>query len=181
MRPLSPLAATLALGCVAAPIAENQAEVDQVEENNYALSVTKDLWTDHLVAPDVDAIVRAEWAPDDEGPGCAVGVVQGDETIYLKGYGMASATEPWSVATVAPVGSIDDGVRPLRRRARRRHAVRRPRPAGARRPARRGLDGDLRGPRGGGPGPAVRGRGRGVPRRDRGLAPRRGPVSAPRG
>ncbi len=101
-----------ACGPPAPPIADDPLETDQVAGVNYALTYGKDAWTEHLVVPPVDDLIRREWVPSEAQPGCAVGLVEDGEITYLKGYGMASmgdAGSPpakWAYYTAAPVGSI---------------------------------------------------------------------------
>lgn len=105
-----------ALNACSAP-KNDPAIANQVNDFNvaYIQRIDKDFAEFNL--PQVDTIITngvggsvnlAPLVPTSDGPGCAVGLVQGDEIIYLRAFGMASlqADEQWTLGTVSPVGSI---------------------------------------------------------------------------
>ncbi|MEL7450113.1 MAG: hypothetical protein AAFN78_12945, partial [Pseudomonadota bacterium] len=91
-----------------APVADDMYLLNQVTNDNYVFTHSKDSWTQHLTLPPVDDIVRNAWVPSEARPGCAVGLVEDGEITYLQGYGMASmgdAGDPpakWTHNTVSP-------------------------------------------------------------------------------
>ena len=65
--------------------------------------------------PAIDAIMNVYLAQPDAPPGCAVGVVSGNEVRFLKGYGLADAATgtPYTHATMQGVGSVSKTITAL--------------------------------------------------------------------
>lgn len=115
-RPSTPplLLTGLALltGCFGAP---QLVGTDQVPDANLGWTELKDAKFETVTMPEVDELME-QLLIDQENPGCAVGIVEDGEVVYLRGYGEAvvdldpndgvDSSVPWTVGTTAPVGSI---------------------------------------------------------------------------
>ena len=91
------------VGCYRAPTLTGN---DQVYDPNIEATKLKDNGLEGLIWPEVDTVVET-LLPNDDDPGCAVGIARGGQLIYLEGYGKAViGGADWSVGTMGAVGSI---------------------------------------------------------------------------